>query len=169
MSTDSTELNGFAVADLQGLAGAWRSDPSGAERTPSFTARWRSGEASEVEIGGTSFQVGGDDEPSSVQLVLASLATCDVATVAIQAALLGIAVEELEVQVDGHADIRRLLGVEGPPPGFDQVTSTVRLRAPGASEEQLAELQERIEKCCPVGATFKHPVTVDVRFEADGA
>lgn len=167
MTKGGKVINGIDVAELHEYIETVRRDPAQAERNPTFVARWRGGPRSEVRIGDTTLHVGGEGEPTAMQVLLASLGACDAEVVATHAALLGLEVEDLEVEVTGHYAIQRLLGLEGPTPGYGRVDYTVRLRAPGATEEQVARLREMCEKGSPVGASLGSavPLTLEVEVE----
>lgn len=81
-------------------------------------------------------------------LLLASLAACDLGVVA-----------------KGHFNVQRLLGLEeGPDPGYDRIGYTIRLWAPGASEEQVEQLRVMCEGSSPVGDSFSRriPLTLEI-------
>ena len=109
--------------------------------------------------------MGGDDDPSAMKMFLACLAACDVEVIATHASLLGLRIEDLEIEASGHFAIRRLLGLDGPAPGYDRVSYTVRLRAPGATEEQVARLREMCERGSPVGDSFGRSTPPTLKLE----
>lgn len=161
-------VNGYNVPELQEYIARVRTDPSVAERNPVLKATWVGGSRARVAEGDkTLLHVGGDDEPSAMKLLLAMLAACDVEAVSTHAALMGLKLEKLEIEARGHFDVRQLLGVDGPPPGYDRVTYTVKLRAPGATREQIAKLREVCEKSSPVGDTLARKVPVTLEFVAE--
>ena len=84
---------------------------------------------------------------------------------ATHASLLGLEIQGLEVEAKGHFNIRRLLGLEGPRPGYDRIAYTIRLRAPGATEEQIALLREMCERGSPVGDSLARAIPLDLKIE----
>jgi uncharacterized OsmC-like protein len=100
-----------------------------------------------------------------MKMLLACLAACDVEVVATHASLMGLRIEDLEIEARGHFNIRRLLGLEGPAPGYDRLSYTVRVRAPGATDEQIARLKEVCERSSPVGDSFAKSVPPSLQVE----
>lgn len=96
---DRTEshVNGIDVEDLRDYIASAEADPTVAERDQVAIARWLGAERAEVRVSSVDapIYIGGDDEPSSMKMVLAALAACDVDVVASRAALLGIGIESL--------------------------------------------------------------------------
>lgn len=112
---------------------------------------------SRVEFGDKVAHLGGDDDFNAMQMLLAALAACDVDLVAMHASFLGIPVESLAVEATGHFNVRSYLGLEGAPgSGYDHISYTVRISAPGATPEQIAYLSERCERSSPVGDSLLH-------------
>ncbi len=165
MGQGEETLNGMNVPELRNYVEMVRADPSVAERDPTISARWDGGSRAQVTYGGQTFRIGGEGEPSAMVLLLASLAACDVEVVATTATLLGLELEDLEVEATGHFNVQRLLGLEeGPDPGYDRIGYTIRLRAPGASEEQVEQLRAMCEGSSPVGDSFSRriPLTLEI-------
>ena len=168
--SDSTEshVNGIDVKDLRDYIASADADATVAERDQVAIARWLGAERAEVRVSSVEAPVfiGGDDEPSSMKMVLAALAACDVDVVASRAALLGIEIENLTVEARGHFNVRRYLGLEAPQgPGYDRIAYTVRLKTKGATPEQLADLRRACELGSPVGDTLARSVTLSLEFE----
>jgi uncharacterized OsmC-like protein len=103
-----------------------------------------------------------------MQTLLASLAACDVDVVALHAALIGLRVEELSVEATGHFDVRAYLALdEAQGSGYDGISYRVRLRAPGATPEQIADLRERCERSSPVGDSLHRQIPLRLEVEVD--
>lgn len=59
------------------------------------------------------------------------------------------------------------LGIEGTPgSGYDHIAYTVRLNAPGITEEQKVYLIERCEKSSPVGDSMSRAIPMKLDFVA---
>ncbi|MFQ5907621.1 MAG: OsmC family protein [Thermoplasmata archaeon] len=158
-------LNGMNVPELRKYVEMVKADPSVAERNPTIVAQWDGGSRAQVEYEGHTLRIGGEGEPSAMELLLASLAACDVEVVATTAALLGLELEDLEIEAQGLFNVQRLLGLEdGPNPGYDRIGYTIRLRAPGASDDQVEQLRAMCEGSSPVGDTFvrRIPLTLEI-------
>lgn len=133
-----------------------------------MVARWLGAERAEVTVSPDDAPVfiGGDGEPNSMKMVLASLTACDVDVVVNRAALLGIEIESLTVEATGHFNVQRYLGLDAPQgPGYDRIAYAVRLKTKGATREQLAELRRACEHGSPVGDTLVRSVAISFAFE----
>jgi len=158
-------INGMNVAELREYIDQVRKDPSEAERNPKIVAKWLGGSRAQVEQEGVVIHMGADQDPSAMWMFLASLAACDVEVVATHASLLGLKLESLEVEATGHFDIQRLLGLDGPEPGYDRIAYTVRLRAPGATSEQIERLRAMCERGSPVGDSLARAIPLKLTIE----
>ncbi len=167
MTAEENEINGMDMAGFREYIEEVQLDPSVAERSPTVVARWAGGSRARVKRDGDVIRMGGDDEPSAMWMFLASLAACDIEVVATHASLLGLEIEGLEIEAKGHFDIRRLLGLDGPTPGYDGVAYTVKLRAPGATEEQIARLRAVCEDASPVGNSFARSIPLELKIEVE--
>jgi len=164
-----TAIQGPETEALRRFRATVEKDPSVAEQSPRVVARWIGGDASRVECGGAAISLGGEGNLNPMEAVLAALAACDVDVVATHAALLGLAVERIAVEATGSFDLRAYLGFEDAPrPGFDAISSVVRVAIPGATPEQLRRLQERCERCSPVGDSLARAIPLELRFETGG-
>jgi len=110
---------------------------------------------------------GGPGRLNAMRMLLAALAACDVDVIATRASLLGVEIEDLEVEATGHFNVKRYLGLESPDgPGYDAVAYTVRLRTRAATPAQLDELRRACEDASPVGDTFGRSVSLNMTFDA---
>ncbi len=128
--------------------------------------------ACSVDIGRAIYQaeahagVGGAGTAAcSGDLLLAALAACAQITCQMVATAMGIALEHVEVSVEGDLDLRGTLGISHDVPvGFERIRTRFDLRAPGATEEQLARLKDRTERYCVVLQTLTHPPAIEGRW-----
>ncbi len=103
---------------------------------------------------------GGDTAQSPVELLLSSLATCQAITYRLWAAELGIALERVEVEVDGDIDLRGFLGLaDDVPAGFGAVRIRVTLDGPDGAE-RYRDLADTVDRHCPVVDVLARPVPV---------
>ena len=158
-------LNGIDVGGLKAAAAAAETDPSSAERHPTLRARWLGADRSLAEIDGKSIEVAGPGGLDAMQLVLAAFAGCEIEVIATRAAMMGLRVESIEIEIDAHFDVRAYFGLDGPHCGYDRVAYVMRLRAPGITEEQIRELEHALEHSSPVGATLAERVPLRSRLE----
>jgi uncharacterized OsmC-like protein len=166
METKPTLINGYDVEGLRGKVERARRDPLVAERSPVATAHWMGRSRARVEVGKSVYFIGGDDEPSAMQALLGSLAACDVEVIALHAALLGIRLESLTIEAQGHFNIRAYYGIDAPGSGYDRISYVVKLRAPGLTAEQLQQLKERCERSSPVGDSLTRAIPLKLEFVA---
>jgi uncharacterized OsmC-like protein len=106
-------------------------------------------------VGGTA------SAPSPGWLLRAAEASCVVTLIAMRAAMLGIALEELEVKVDSESDDRGLLGIDDDmPAGPLSGRVAVRLTAAGVDPTALEDIARWGVKHCPVCDALERPVPV---------
>ncbi len=159
-------INGQDVEELLEYINLIRSDPSEAERNPTLDAYWTGESRSRIKYRDNVVHIGGEGELRPMQMLLASLAACDVDVIVTHAALLGLDIEELSIEAKGHFNVKRYLGFdEAPGPGYDDISYTVHIRAPGATPEQIAYLKEKCERASPVGDSLARAIPVKVKFE----
>jgi uncharacterized OsmC-like protein len=97
----------------------------------------------------------------SGDLLLGALAACAQLTCQLVATAMGIPFEEIRVEVEGEMDLRGTLGVSKDVPiGFQDIHAHFDIRAPEATPEQLALLQEKTEQYCVVLQTLKQPPAI---------
>jgi uncharacterized OsmC-like protein len=110
--------------------------------------------------------VGGSaSAPSPGWFLRAAEASCVVTLVAMRAAMLGIALDNVEVTVDSESDDRGLLGLaDDVPAGPLSGRVAVRITAPGIDPATLDEIARWGVKHCPVCDALERsvPVTTEV-------
>jgi hypothetical protein len=158
-------VNGYDVRRLRARRDQISGDASLTERNPELIARWIGANRARVEFNDVVTHIGGDGELNAMQSVLAALAACDIEVITLHAALLGIQIEDLSIEAHGHFNVLALWGfVDVPGAGYDRVSYTVRLHAPGATVQQLAHLRARCERSSPVGDTLSRRVQLALEF-----
>ena len=149
-----------------------RANPHNAVATFSADSRQVEGLRSETKIRQFSLTVdeppnlrGTDAGPNPVELVLASLATCQEITYRAYAIALGIPLESVSVKLEGSLDLRGFFAVkDGVRAGFDAVRGVVNLKS-SAPAADLAKLKEVVDAHCPVLDILRAPVPVDLKLE----
>lgn len=160
-----TILNGNDVDELRAYTERVREDPRVAERRPVMTATWTGADRSRVAVAGKTLDVNEPGTLGPMQLVLAAIATCEIDVIATRCTLMGVAIEELTVEVRGEFDVRSYLGLDGPPSGYERISYTARLRAPSLTDDQLEELCRSAERASPVGDTLVRSVRLEPTIE----
>jgi uncharacterized OsmC-like protein len=166
--TEVAVINGVNVADQLEFRNLCKQDPSKADRNPVLVAHWVGGSRSRVEFKDKSVHIGGDDDFNPMQMLLATLAACDVDLIAMHASFLGLKIESLTAEATGHFSVQSYLGLEGAAgSGYDGISYTVRLSAPGATAAQIAYLRERCERSSPVGDSLTRVIPLKLEFAAN--
>ncbi|ORV53799.1 osmotically inducible protein OsmC [Mycolicibacter engbaekii] len=152
----TTSLNRLAdvVAATSDPAAA---DPAGSQVVFSASAVGHDAVASTVTLGQYSIEVdeppalGGENTaPNPVEYYLGSLLSCQIVTWRYWAEKLGIAVEDITGRAEGDLDVRGFFGLDDDVrPGFSQVRVVITVTGP-ETEERYRELQQAVEKHCPV-------------------
>ena len=102
----------------------------------------------------------------SGDLLLGALAACAQITCQMVAAAMSIAIERIDVTVEGDLDLQGTLGISKEVPvGFQSIRTIFDIRAPKANEEQMKALREKTEQYCVVMQTLLHPPKVENRWE----
>lgn len=103
---------------------------------------------------------GYDLGPSSPELQLGILGSCLNHSYLIQAALLGIEIESLEVEVSGRIDARAgRPGFEAVPVNPHEISYVVRIIS-SAGRDDIARLEAQVERSCPILNLLKKPQTL---------
>lgn len=113
-------------------------------------------------VGGTA------SAPSPGWLLRAAEASCVATLIAMRSAMLGVALERVEVTVDSLSDDRGLLGIEDDvPAGPLSSRVAVRISGAGADAATLEEIARWGVKHCPVCDAIERavPVTTEVTVE----
>lgn len=112
---------------------------------------------------------GFDFGPTSPELQLGVLGTCLTHMFLIQAADREVPLDALSVEVTGQVDYRAgKEGFEDVPVYPHNLTYTVTIDSP-ASDETLAELQEAVERICPVLNLLRSPQEISGTVVRQGA
>jgi uncharacterized OsmC-like protein len=94
--------------------------------------------------------------PNPGWFLRASMASCAATAIAMRAAVLGIAIERLEVGVHSESDARGLLGMDDVSAALSNMRMDVKIGAKGATAQQLKELVEWAEAHSPVSCTLRN-------------
>ncbi|MBN9267932.1 MAG: OsmC family protein [Hyphomicrobium sp.] len=147
--------------------------PAAAKRPNAMaTAVWRDGLL--CEIAGPTGERATTDMPEPMGgsgaganpgwLLRAGIASCAATAIAMRAAMLGIELRTLEVNVQSESDARGLLGIPDAPTTLGNMRMAIRIAAEGADEATLRELAAWGEANSPVSCTLRDSpvVAVDV-------
>ena len=180
-------MNDVDVAQLMETIDHVRQDPGLARFTFQAHNEWLGGARSETTV--QSFYHAGDENtsrqepfilegdeppvllgqntaPNAVETVLHALASCLVVGFIYNAAAQGIAVQELEMEIEGDLDLHGFLGLsEEVRPGYENIELTYRVQA-DAPPEKLEALCDYVQKTSPVLDIIRNAVPVSIEMEA---
>jgi uncharacterized OsmC-like protein len=185
-TTTSTVRNGIDVEQLLATIEALGSDPKVGTFTFRAASRWDDGTHSigtvlpfdhagqedtsrdgPFELHGDEPPVllGGNRGPNAVELILQALAFCYAVGYVANAAARGIELTRMDYEVEGDLDARSFLGLDGPRPGFTEIRVRGTVASPNATDEQLTELCEHVQRTSPVRDVLVNPVAVHTSLE----
>ena len=107
---------------------------------------------------------GTDTAPNMVESVLAAYGSCLTVGYTLNAAIRGITINDLRVEVEGDLDLAGFFGLSDEvPAGFTHIRAVVHLDAE-ATPEELQALHEHTLKTSPVGSILKQPLNVSTEL-----
>lgn len=169
MTTTATKP-GFDQETLMGLINAVKDDPEVGKTVWKANTKWLGGFRSQAQI--RDFTIGMDEPkalggsdtgPNMVEVVLGAYGCCLTTGYAANAALRGIELEDIQIELEGDLDLNGFFGLKDPKqccPGYTNVRAKVKLKAPKATPEQIAELHAAVKATSPVGAILERSVDV---------
>ncbi|KAJ9626682.1 uncharacterized protein PV06_01508 [Exophiala oligosperma] len=102
--------------------------------------------------------LGENTAPNPQDLLMAGLNSCMVVGYAVNAAAMGIKLENLEIVCQGDLNLRGFLALDGTTKaGYNEVEYTVRIKA-DAPSEKLEELHLHVQKTSPNFSNFATPI-----------
>lgn len=180
--TTTTTLNGIDREALSATLDAVRATPALAQVSFTLGSAWLSGchqrsQTGEMRQNGEavadrrSRYVLESDEPAALlgtdtaanpaEYVLQALAGCYAVTYATNAALRGIELSPLKLELEVDFDLHGFLGLDDSVrPGAQQIRVNVHAESPNASGEQLQKLTEAVQDHSPIRDTLANPVEV---------
>lgn len=106
------------------------------------------------ELGGT------DAGPNPVELVLVALGTCQEIMYSAYAAVMGIPLNSVRVDLRGFLDLKGLFGLDpAVPSGYQKVEFEAIIDSP-AGPEKVQELVHAVQTHCPVLDTLARPIEI---------
>lgn len=110
------------------------------------------------ELGGT------DTAPNPVELVLASLGSCLVVGYALNASMMGIELQKIEIELEGDIDLPGFFGLTADTlPGYTDIRVKVFLKS-SVGMDKLEEVHKRVIATSPVGLTITKNVNLDIEL-----
>lgn len=153
-----TILNAIDVDELKQVQERLRNDRSVGNKQPQVVVRWVGGGSAEIAMGDRKMIIGGPGNLNAVGALLGSLGACDFDVILMHAALRGLTIEDVRIEVSGKFNTAGFYGAADEGSGYEQIESKVFIKAPGATREQTAYLQEQCERHSPVGDSLARVV-----------
>lgn len=105
---------------------------------------------------------GDDAAPNPVEYALGALISCQIVVYRLFAQNLGLTIDTLDVNAEGHLDVQGLFGTdETVRPGFSAVRVNVEISGPD-SDAAYQDLQTAVDAHCPVFDIFTNPTPIEV-------
>jgi uncharacterized OsmC-like protein len=162
---------GFDQATLSGLINYVKEKPEAGQTVWKANTQWLGGFRSKANIRGFSVQMdepdalgGSNSAPNMVEVVLGAYGCCLTTGYAANAALRGIELDDIQIELEGDLDLNGFFGLKDPEqcwPGYTNVRAKVTLKAPKATPEQLQALHDAVIKTSPVGSILERPIQVE--------
>jgi uncharacterized OsmC-like protein len=140
--------------------------PSKGESTAVTKVRLYDGTTCEVEHKHWKFNVdigksegGNDAGPGPGILERGALGSCLAIAYSQHAALMGVPIDSIEIDVESDFDARGMLAIDERPPGFKELRYKVFIESP-AGEEEIMKVIEKADKHSPVLDDFKRAISV---------
>jgi uncharacterized OsmC-like protein len=164
-------VNGVPVAAVSGLVDVVQQEPDKGQTKWNAVTTWKGGFDCESKIRDHTIHMnepdalgGTDTAPNMVETVLAAYGSCLTVGYTMNAALRGIEIKDLKVEVEGDLDLAGFFGIsEEVPAGFKDVRAIVHLDA-DASQEELQALHDHVLKTSPVGCILTKPLKVSTEL-----
>jgi uncharacterized OsmC-like protein len=106
-----------------------------------------------------------------VEMVLQSYGACLTIGYALNAAVRGIKIDDIQIDLEGDIDLPGFLGLEPPEnlnmdklPGYKSITAKVRIKS-DADAKALNELHNHVVRTSPVGVTLSRPINIETKLD----
>lgn len=175
-------INGFDLEELQGAANMLQERPEAGRVAFRSRHDWDrkfavDGHAEEIEQAGQVIRrsydfrddypaelMGANSGPAPTEHLLAALGACVASTYASQAAVRGVDIEELVVDLEAELDLRGMFKLATMRPGLSGIKAKVRVKS-DADEEVLCELAELTAQVSPIYDSMSNPVPIESSVE----
>ena len=101
--------------------------------------------------------------PNPLEAMLAGVGSCLAITAVVNAALLGIGIRSLRIDVQAEVDLAGFYGMTDEPKGFERLVCEVTLET-DAGEHEAAELARLAEARCPGLGAIRLPTPIETRW-----
>lgn len=169
-------INGIDESVVRALASSVQGEPERGRVQFAAVTEWHEGAHATTTVrhftvpSDEPASLGGTDlAPNAVELVLSALGACLTVGFVYNAALQGIPIRALVIEVEGRIDLARFLGLPvETPPGYTGIRVDCRVDA-DARQSELAALASRVIATSPVTDTLRRPVPIEVSVNGEPA
>ena len=110
--------------------------------------------------------LGQNTAPNPQELLMAAFNACIMVGYVANAAVMGVALENVEIETEGELNLRGFLGIDANvKPGYDSIQYKVRLTGNGTPEQYQA-IHEQVLKTSPNYYNIARPIRVDAELVA---
>lgn len=174
--TQQSTVNGINVAALKQAIADIEANPDAGQTTWTVVSRWQGGTRTDhfvdgVDIGGQKidrqFQIqidepgelcGTNDFANPQEYLLAATNACMMVGYSTVAAVMGVQLTKLELEISGDIDLRGFLDIDrSVPPGYERIHYTVRLAGDG-TKEQFEKMHEVVQRTSPNYYNISNPI-----------
>nr|CAD6437646.1 OsmC family peroxiredoxin [Rhizobium sp. Q54] len=182
-TNSKSECNGIDVAALRETAAVIAADPAKGAARFSVRTQWEGGTRSRstvsgYELGGQvierQFEVetdeplellGGNSAPNPQELLMAAVNACMTVGYVANAAMMGVTLSQLEIELEGMLDLRGFLGLsDDVPAGYRNLEYTVRISGDG-TPEQFTSIHEAVMRTSPNYFNMAQPISMSGRLD----
>lgn len=101
--------------------------------------------------------------PNPLDLLCASLGTCQEITYKLYATVMDVPLNSVSAKVTGNIDLRGFVGLI-PKAGFEKLDVEITLDAPDATDAALDQLKAAVDAHCPLVASLSQPLELDTEL-----
>ena len=164
----ATRLNGVDLAAVQSLVDALQADPEQRKTVWRSHVAWQGGfqntcqsrEHASVAVDEPTALGGADTAPNPAELLLGAVGTCLSIGYTLNAAVRGIELEQLDLEVEGDIDLSVFTGLadEGNP-GYSNIRIRANIKS-DAPADAIEALHEHVVRTSPICSSISRPVNV---------
>ncbi len=176
--TKHSVVNGLDTGKLMSVVETVKQNWEVGKTVWKATTKWKGG--FRVETSSREFKLTADEPEmlcgtntacNPVEMVLQAYGACLSIGYAMNAAVRGIKIEDISIDLAGEIDLPGFLGLEPPEklhmdklPGFKTIIAKVKIKA-DADEKTLQGLHDHVVSTSPVGITLSRPVKIETKLE----
>ncbi|MBE3066875.1 MAG: OsmC family protein [Chloroflexi bacterium] len=171
-------VNGLDTDNLMKVVGAVKENWEKGKSVWKASTKWNGG--FKVETCSREFTLLADEPEmlcgtntaaNPVEMVLQAYGACLTIGYAMNAAVRGIKLDDIKIDLEGEIDLPGFLGLEAPEklymdklPGYKNITARVKIKS-SADKKVLEELHRHVIGTSPVGVTLVRPIAVKTTLE----